>query len=165
MYIVELILRWMHIFGAIILLGGTIFMRLAYVPGLQTLAEDQRRALHPAVRSRWAMWVMIAIAMLLISGIVNTILVAQRYDFPTPVYHSLLGIKFLLALVIFWIASKLIGRSASAERFRERLPFWLNVNLILAILVVAMAGVMKLERDAAPRKAPETVTVQQPNNN
>ena len=28
----ELIIRWMHIFGAIMLVGSTIFMRTAYMP-------------------------------------------------------------------------------------------------------------------------------------
>ena len=139
----NLILRWMHIFGAIILLGGTFFMRLAYIPAVAILTDDVRQTLQPAVRRRWAVWVMIAITMLLVSGIINTILYAQQYDFPGGYYHALLGIKFLLALVIFYIASKLMGRSQSAERFRESTQFWLNVNLTLAILVVGMAGVMR----------------------
>ena len=151
MYVFDLVLRWMHIFGAIILLGGTFFMRFAYVPAVATLTDDVRQTLLPIVRRRWAVWVMIAIAMLLISGLINMVRYPTIYELPAY-YHALLGIKFLLALVIFYIASKLMGRSQSADRFRESMDFWLNVNLVLAILVVGMAGVMRF----APREEKDT---------
>lgn len=50
---VLLILRYMHILGAIALMGGTIFMRFALVPTVPELDEKSRAALHEGVRSRW----------------------------------------------------------------------------------------------------------------
>src|SRR6186997_495827 len=101
---VLLILRYMHILGAIALMGGTIFMRFALVPVVPGLDEKSRAELHEGVRSRWSKFVMIAAALLLISGIANLGL-AARYEFSEPVgklwYNVLAGSKLILAMPIF----------------------------------------------------------------
>ena len=138
-----LILRYMHILGAIALMGGAIFMRFALVPSAGELADDTRRQLHERVRSRWSKVVMISTALLLISGVANLGL-AARYDFTGfASYNMLGGIKFILALPIFYFASVLAGRSASAQKFQSNAKFWLNVNLVLALTMVLIGGLMR----------------------
>src|SRR4029434_8947951 len=88
-----LALRYMHILGAIALMGGTIFMRFALVPTVPELDDKSKAALHEGVRSRWAKFVMIAAALLLLSGITNLAL-AGRYEFAPPVgkmYNMIAG--------------------------------------------------------------------------
>src|SRR5687768_13113525 len=134
LFVLLLILRYMHILGAITLMGGAIFMRFALVPSVGELADESRRQLHERVRSRWAKVVMASAALILISGIANLGL-ASRYEFGGPVNYSMLGgIKFLFALPIFYFASVLSGRSATAQKFQANAKFWLNVNLALALL-------------------------------
>ena len=58
-------------------------------------------------------------------------------------YQMLFGIKVLLALAIFFLASVLVGRSALGARFRERAKLWVTVNLLLGVLVVCIAGRMR----------------------
>ncbi|MDX1961498.1 MAG: hypothetical protein SFX18_00005, partial [Pirellulales bacterium] len=58
-------------------------------------------------------------------------------------YHSLFGLKFLLALGIFFIASALAGRSAGLQKIRDQAPFWLNVNLALILAVVVISGLLR----------------------
>src|SRR5215211_4035340 len=109
-----LLLRYMHILGAIALMGGTIFMRFALVPTVPELDDKSRGILHEGVRSRWGKFVMISAALLLISGIANLGL-AARYDFDAPVgklYNMIAGLKLILSLPIFLFASFLTGRSA-----------------------------------------------------
>src|SRR5215204_4712875 len=93
-----LLLRYMHILGAIALMGGTIFMRFALLPTVRELDPAVKATIHQQVRSRWAKFVMLAAALLLISGIANLGL-AARYEYK-PVfgmsYHMIVGIKFLL---------------------------------------------------------------------
>jgi hypothetical protein len=98
-----------------------------------------------------------------LSGIVNTVLIVREYKFDGP-YHPLLGVKILLALAIFYIASMLAGRSEAAERFRQKAPFWLNVNLFLSILLICIAVWMRLidriektETGRSPQSAIEAV--------
>ncbi|HVX11841.1 MAG TPA: hypothetical protein VHC22_11720 [Pirellulales bacterium] len=137
--------RWLHILSAITAVGGTIFMRAALLPSISVLSEEQRKALHEQVRSRWVKFVMGAILFLLVSGFYNFLRrnnLGFEGDFK-KLYHLLFGVKFLLALVIFFLASALTGRAAAFERFRQNRKFWLTVNVVLAVTVVCISGVMR----------------------
>jgi hypothetical protein len=139
-----LLLRYMHILGAIALMGGTIFMRFALAPTVRELDAETRQKIHEQVRSRWAKFIMLAAAMLLLSGIANLGL-ASRYAYK-PIfgmeggYHMIVGVKFLLALPIFLFASYLAGRSQTAKKFQASAVFWMNVNLVLALTMVLIGG-------------------------
>ena len=138
--------RWMHILAAITAVGGTIFMRMALLPSLAVLPDDQRKALHEQVRSRWIKFVMGAILFLLVSGIYNFIVRVSSSGIPKAyagLYHGLFGAKFLLALVIFFVASALLGRSPAFAKIRQNARFWLTLNMVLAILVVCVSGVLR----------------------
>lgn len=153
---VEIVLRWMHILAAIAAAGGTIFMRVALVPASGELAEPDRQRLLAAVRSRWAMVVHLSIALLLISGLINVMRIMPTIDSDyNSLYHPLFGVKFLLALALFGIASLLIGRSPAADRVRANAPFWLGINTLLVVLIVLISGVLRfVPRDVAPPEEP-----------
>src|SRR5205823_5464688 len=109
-----LALRYMHILGAIALMGGTIFMRFALAPVVAGMEPMAKADFHEKVRRRWAKYVALAAALLLVSGLINLIL-AGRYQFESMLgmgkgYHMVVGIKFLLSLPIFFVASMLTGR-------------------------------------------------------
>jgi hypothetical protein len=140
-----LTLRYMHILGAIMLMGGTIFMRFGLAPVVAGLDAKTKADLHERVRGRWSKFVMLAAGLLLVSGLVNLGL-AARYEYQ-PVfgmsYNMVVGIKFLLALPIFFFASLLAGRSATAKKFQANGVMWMNVNLVLALVMVLIGGVLK----------------------
>lgn len=164
--IVELIVRWLHIFPAIILVGGTLYMVFALHPAMQSTEFAEKGNLKQAIRSRWAKVVMISAGLVLISGIVSLVLQATQYDFPQKYYHPLVGLKFLLALVILYIASLLTGRSQNAEKFREKESFWLKLNATLAVVLVLMAGALKVAdrvpKDADSADSPVPAATEQP---
>lgn len=143
-FVLALVARWMHILAAITAVGGTIFQRVALVPAVAKLADGDRRALAEALRSRWSKFVMASIAFLLISGFYNFLTIVRLYDLPRPWYHALFGVKFLLALAIFFIASVLAGRSEATQKFRDNAKSWLTVNMCLAILLVMISGALKV---------------------
>ncbi|HZL88201.1 MAG TPA: hypothetical protein VFB96_07465 [Pirellulaceae bacterium] len=160
-----LILRYMHILGAIALMGGTIFMRFALAPTVASLDEKTRQNIHDQVRGRWAKFVMIAAALLLISGIANMILIPMNYELSGVVnnkqYNMIVGIKFILALPIFLFASFLAGRSATAKKFQANAPLWMNVNLALALVMVLIGGYLKFAQrtpKSEAAKEPAVVT-------
>lgn len=153
---VNLILRYLHIFGAITLMGGTIFMRMALLPTLQSMDSEKRAEVHQGVRSRWAMVVGIASGMLLISGIANLGL-ASRYEFDMPYdllnYNMLGGIKLILALPIFVLAALLMGKTNLAKKVQANAATVLNINLLLAVLLVLIGGWLKFaQREPKPAK-------------
>jgi len=146
-------LRWFHLIAAMILVGGTIFMRFALVPSVGALSDDERKALHQQVRSRWSKLVMASIAFLLISGFVNYAIFLstihsegweQWRSHCNGLYQAAFGVKFLLAMAMFFIASAVSGTSESMKQFRQNAKLWLTVNVILALAVVALAGIMRL---------------------
>lgn len=149
-----ILFRWMHILAAITAVGGTIFMRMALAPSLAVMSEEQRRALTDAVRSRWVMPVMLSLTFLLISGFYNIVILEIHYKLSAiPYYHPLFGIKFLLALVIMYIAAALVSRGKATERIRANSRFWLNLNMWLAIVLVMISGVLRMADK--PLKAPK----------
>lgn len=131
------------------LVGSTIFMRCVYVPA-RDFSEDKPQAEFAEwMRKLWSRMVMISSGQLLISGIFSVILLVKQYEiskeaFPGNVYHPLLGIKLLIAFVVFFLAAAISGKSGLAQKLRQREKFWLTVNMVLAITVVCMAGVMRL---------------------
>ncbi len=144
----SLVLRWMHIVAASAALGGTLFMRLALAPSIAVLDDGARKTLHGEVRRRWSKVVMAAITFLLVSGLVNFFLNRQMFMQTTagklPVmYNALFGIKFLLALVVFFISSALVGRGQATEKMRLNAKFWLSVNLLLLLSIVAISNVLR----------------------
>jgi hypothetical protein len=141
--IFDLLMRWIHILAAITLVGGTFFLRFSLAPALAEQRAEVQQSLLAAWRPRWARAVMIASGLLLLSGLVNAVRNIMAYEFPGAPYHALVAIKLLVALVIFWLSAVLAGRSELALRFREKLSFWLTVNVMLAIVIVALAGYMK----------------------
>jgi hypothetical protein len=58
-------------------------------------------------------------------------------------YHALFGAKFLLALVVFYFASGLVGRGAGTQWIRDDRRKWLSVTLGLALAVVLLSGWMR----------------------
>lgn len=139
--------RWAHILAAITGLGGAIFIRYALTPVLATLPDDQRRSLHEAIRSRWAKFVHLSIGLLLITGLYNFMVVIGPSNVP-KIYHMIFGIKFLLALGVFFTASILVGRSGAAQKARQNPRMWLLLNISLAVSIVCLSGYLRMLRDS-----------------
>lgn len=148
-----MLFRWMHILAAIVAVGGTIFIRLALLPAVAELPDDTRKALHERVRQRWSKVVMAAIGLLLVSGLYNIGVVAMGYDVPGH-YMPLFAVKFLLAMAIFFIASGLVGRSPALEPIRRNARFWLTLNVVLAVVLVCISGVLRMTPRAEKASAP-----------
>jgi uncharacterized membrane protein len=149
--IIGILLRWMHILAAVTAVGGTIFARLALVPSLDVLNDESRSKLHEAIRQHWAKPVQISIGLLLVSGIINAVSIMKNYDVArVGYYHAVFGIKFLLAFVVFFLASALTGHGKATQRFRDNRRYWLTVNMVVAITIVCLSGVLR--KSDPPRK-------------
>ncbi len=151
--VLNLVSRWLHILAAITAVGGTIFARFVVVPTLDALPADQQRALHAAMRVRWSKIVAGAIGLLLLSGLYNIFVISVSYTLPRW-YNPVFGVKFLLAFAIFTIASLLSGRTAAADRLRQNSRLWLDLNILLAVVVVCLSGILRTA-DKIPKKPAE----------
>jgi uncharacterized membrane protein len=143
-------LRWAHILAAMVAVGGLFYARYGLLPAMQVLDDRTREDLHDAIRKRWLPWVIGSITLLLASGLANFLLfndAAKQWEEGTWMkqtgYHALFGVKFLLALAVFYFASGLVGRGEGTAWIRANRGRWLSVTLVLAVAVVMISGWMR----------------------
>ncbi len=146
MPLLDVLSRWIHVTSAIALMGGAIFAVLAVIPSLAVLDEETRKQVKTAIRSRWAKVVHVGILLLLVTGFYNYLAVtgpAHQGD-NRKIYHILMGNKILIALVIFFLASVLAGRSAKFDGMRRQDRKWLTIIILLAAIVVGIGSYLKV---------------------
>jgi len=148
----DILFRWAHVGTAIVLLGGSVFMRFVLMPSADTLDDDTHAGLRSQVMGRWKRFVHMGILLLLVSGFYNYLVVMIPKHKGDGLYHALLGTKILLALGIFFLASALVGRSAKFEALRANRGKWLLVIVLLGAVIVAISGFLKVR--PIPTKAP-----------
>ncbi len=135
-----LISRWAHIGCAILLVGGTAFNWLVLMPALRGESPE----LMGRIRDRWKKFVHVGILLFLVSGFYNYIAVTIPQHKGDGLYHMLVGTKILLALVVFFIASALVGKKPGTQKFRDDAKKWTGVALLLATAIVGISGFVKV---------------------
>jgi len=143
--ILPILSRWAHITCAIVLVGGSSFVWLVVQPVLGTDNAD----LHDRLRNRWKKFVHPGILIFLVSGFYNFMLAMPKHK-GDPLYHSLVGVKILLALVVFALASILVGSKPGTQKIRDNARKWLGVTLLLSMLIVGISGFVKVRPYSAP---------------
>jgi hypothetical protein len=93
-----------------------------------------------------------AITVLLASGLANFLIFNGRVKaegwadgewMRQTSYHALFGAKFLLAMVVFYFASALVGRGEGTQWVRNNRAKWLSVTLGLSFAIVLLSGWMR----------------------
>lgn len=143
MTIVDVVSRIVHVGTAITLVGGAVFTLLVLMPSAKQLSEQSHDQLAAAVNGRWKRFVHIGIVLFLASGFYNYWR-ATALHHGDGLYHALLGTKMLLALVVFFIASALVGRSAKLQAMRNKKATWLGILVLLAATIVGISGFVKV---------------------
>jgi len=100
----NVIMRWLHISSVITLIGGVLYGRLVFFPGLRTIAPEARTALDETASAAFRPLVYLAVGCITLSGLYNI------FSNPghSPRYHILLGIKLLLVMHVFAIVLLLV---------------------------------------------------------
>lgn len=136
-----LVSRWIHLLSVIVAVGGTFFMRLVLAPSAKSsLDEATHKRLLTAVISRWRLVVHSCVGLLLLTGTYNMIIAIRTGV--SPAYHSLLGVKLILALAIFFFAIMLTS-SRELEWVNRRRGTWLALVIAMGIGVVMISGILK----------------------
>lgn len=159
--LVAVVFRWIHVGTAIVLVGGTAFMRFVLMPAAEKIPPEAHDALRANLLKTWKVFVHAGIALLLVSGLYNFLVVAMRDHPRDGLYHGLMAVKILLALAIFFLASVLVGQTPTFDRLRQDRKKWLVVVLVLATLIVAISGYLKVrgvpqDTDASGRTSAAT---------
>ncbi len=143
MLAVDVLSRVLHVGTAIVLVGGTVFMRCVLMQAAAGLPEAEHNALRQRLLGRWKRVVHAGIGLLLLSGLYNYMQAIPKHR-GDGLYHGLLGTKMLLALAVFFLAAALVGRSEAFERMRQNRAKWMGVVIVLASLIVVISGFVKV---------------------
>jgi len=150
--ILNLISRWLHVIPAIIMIGGTLFLRLALLPSLASSEHTDFRAdMRESVRKKWAKWIGISTLLLLVTGLYNAYFKVVTYEL-SGVYIGLLMTKLILAFAVFYLTAVLSGKSKTAVKLRQRELHWTNILCGLMLAIVLVAGAMKIVSTGVPIK-------------
>ena len=140
---VDVLSRVLHVGTAIVLVGGTVFMRCVLMQAAAPLPEAEHDALRQRLLGRWKRVVHVGIGLLLLSGIYNYMQAIPKHR-GDGLYHGLLGTKMLLALGVFFLAAALVGRSEAFEGMRRNRAKWMGVVIVFAALIVGISGFVKV---------------------
>ncbi len=140
MIVLNLFMRWLHIFSVITAVGTTVFMRYVLVPSLTGLTEEARSLLLKNLKPRLQILIHSAITAILISGLYNTHLLWKTSLFP---YGYLYTIKIILAVIMFVIAISLTSSNPKRAAFQANRKKWLGVNFALAVIVVILSACLR----------------------
>ncbi len=142
-FFIDVASRVTHVFTAITLVGGSLFSVLVLMPAAKLLPDAEHQQLSAAVVQRWKRWVHLGILLFLVTGFYNYFRAMPLHK-GDGAYHGLVGTKILLALVVFFLASALVGRSAGLQRFRDARRFWTLVMVGVAAVIVGISGFAKV---------------------
>jgi uncharacterized membrane protein len=141
--ILDVISRIVHVFTAITLVGGSVFMAFVLGPAADELGEETHNKLREQVVKRWKKFVHGGIGLFLLSGFYNYA-VGMKPHADDSLWKALVGVKMLIAFGIFFLASALVGRSKSFEGMRAQRAKWLKILVLLAAVVVGISGFVKV---------------------
>ena len=141
--LIDSLSRIIHVGTAIALVGGTVFMRFVLLPSVKLISDEAHQKLSEGVVARWKKFVHPGIGLFLLSGFYNFARLVPLHK-GDSLYHALIGTKILLAFGIFFIASALVGKSKAFEWMRQAKGKWLTVIVLLASVIVAISGFVKV---------------------
>jgi hypothetical protein len=143
-FFVNVASRWIHVSTAIVLIGGTVFMRYVLTPSAEQLSQAEHDRLRELVMGTWRKVVRGGILLFLLTGFYNYLVVALPQHVHDKQYHILMGIKILAAFGVFFLAEALVGRSAALAPLRQKRKTWLLVLIVVAFAIVAISSLLRV---------------------
>lgn len=155
MFLLDAVVLWVHLFTAVLFVGGSLFMWLVVVPVSHRFAKDEseRTQIVGKIAKEFGRFVTPALAVLVLTGLYNV-----SWYLPTPgaLFDTLLGalllVKVVLVVVLvalIYVANVYFGKrivklarenrleELKAIRKKSRLVSFTNLFLMLVILVLA----------------------------
>lgn len=137
----DTLMQWLHLGGVIIGVGGVAFARFVLIPTAAALPPEQRAPFMARIGARFNPILWTAIGVILVSGLYNMLSSLQAGV--DARYQAVLGLKVLLALVLFSIAFLITLPFPALAGMQKQRPRWLLVNLALATLIVLLSAALR----------------------
>jgi len=137
--ILQILMRYLHIVSAVMAVGGIAFLAFCLSPVMRLLDDGFSESWMKRVRERFHKVMWISIGGLIVSGIYNWVLSASIYKAMGAKGNALIGIKVLLAIIIFvmaWVGSLGVVKPKVVQM----------VNIHLAAVVILLGAVLRYFR-------------------
>ncbi len=159
MLLVDLIVLWIHLFFAIIFIGGSFFIWFVVWPASYDITDDEklRTRIVGKIAKRFAYFTHISLALLILTGIYNaTWYLPARSDLFSTTAGELLFTKSVIVIVAVLIIyvnnlyhGKKIMRLSEEKKFEEmkairrRTHLFSYISLGLLFLITVLAAAMQ----------------------
>ena len=126
-------MRYVHIVSAMAAVGGLMFFLICLTPAVRLLDDGFSESWMKVIRRRFVKMLWISIVGLLVSGVYNWMLSAGTYKAMGGIGNALIGMKALLALILFvvvWVGS--VGL------LKPRVCYMINIHLAAVVILLAV---------------------------
>lgn len=131
--ILQVVMRCLHVVSAILAVGGLGFYLFCLTPAVRLLDDGFSESWLRLIRQRFGRLLWACIAGLTVSGLYNWVLSGSTYKEMGAFANALIGIKVLLALVLFavvWVGS--VGL------LKPRVCQMINIHLAAVVILLAV---------------------------
>lgn len=135
---IAIIMRLLHIFGAVALAGGVLAWKFAVQPAVDSAGEGERQKLSDAAAASWRPLAIFGAVAALGSG---GFLISRAGNVPTA-YHIVVGIKILLAFHV--MASVFMAVKPGNPKRARQLAGAAWAAIVVVILAVLLRWVPAL---------------------
>jgi putative copper export protein len=133
--------KWLHLISIVGVLGGTAFAGLVMAPALRNEPEDS--PLSKGMWRRFGLSLAVLWVIILLTGFANMGFVSPKVN---AGYQMVLGIKMLLALLMF-ILSLLVAHPMKAlVRVMQNRSLWLVMLMIIGIAILGISAHLNISR-------------------
>ena len=147
--------KWLHLLSVIGMLGGVAFAWLVLVPALQSGGEETE--MEKTLWRRFGISLAVFWLIVLLTGFYNYYLISTSTTLiVTGTYHMYVGMKMVLAILMFLLSLGLAHPLPALERMRRHRASWLLVILALGIVVVGISARLNIGRVNRSLVKPET---------
>lgn len=129
-----IVAKFLHVTFAAIAMGGIALTLWALIPALKEVSPESAATISQGVSRRFGVMIWITISILFLTGLWMVVLVIAA-GVPHALYHSILGIKIILALLIFLIALGITLPMKFLEKMRQNKRRWMVINIHLIVIV------------------------------
>ncbi|RAM63446.1 membrane protein [Herbaspirillum rubrisubalbicans] len=141
--------KFFHLLGLTVWVGGMFFAHMALRPALAVLHPEQRLSLMAAVLGNFFIWVWVAIALVLGSGLHMMGVMSAGAAMLPPYVHAMTGIGVVMMLIfahIFFAPFRRLKLASAqqdwdrASRALRQVRLLVGINLGLGLLTIAIGA-------------------------
>jgi len=151
---VNVISRWIHIASAVVGVGALAFLGLVLVPAVRRGGPEAAKAVWEAVLPGFGQILHTVILLLLLTGFYNLSIAmpkAKALGDLKSTYHMVIGMKMLLAFILFATASMVAAGGRLAGGFQPKQQRLLSLSLGLAAVILFLSATLRRTWDLDPR--------------